>query len=163
MIPGLIILMLCDYSKIIPLRSIVLKLCWHNWLKPRLDYGISIGLDHGISIGLDHGISIGLDHGISIGLDHGISIGLDHGISIGLDHGISIGLDHGISIGLDYGISIGLDYGISIELDHGISIHCKKCGLSERPRGAIFSCFHSTVTGKYCSPGVFSYTTFCTV
>ena len=37
-IPGLIILMLRDYSEIIPLRSIVLKLCWHNWLKPTLVY-----------------------------------------------------------------------------------------------------------------------------
>ena len=51
--------------------------------------------------------------------------------------------------------------------------HCKKCGVSERPRGAMFSCFHCNLYcyhgngkillpwGSY--PGASSYTTYFTV
>ena len=38
-----------------------------------------------------------------------------------------------------------------------IQIDCKQCGVTEHPRGAIFSCFHGNSimeTWKYCSPGV---------
>ena len=47
-----------------------------------------------------------------------------------------------------------------------LSMHCKKCGVPECPRGAILSCFRGNSMGyhgKYCSPGVFRYTTFFTV
>ena len=45
-------------------------------------------------------------------------------------------------------------------------VHCKKRGVTEHPRGAIFYCLTLWVTMetvKYCSPGVFSYTAFFTV
>ena len=50
------------------------------------------------------------------------------------------------------------------------TVHCKKCGVSERPMGPGEQYFHvsmethtvTTETGKYCSPGAFSYTTFFT-
>ena len=50
-----------------------------------------------------------------------------------------------------------------------VEVHCKKCGVSEHPRGAIYFTVSmvthtvTTETVKYCSPGVFSYTAFFTV
>ena len=52
----------------------------------------------------------------------------------------------------------------------GCTVHCKKCGVTERPRPKE-QYFHVSMvthtvtmeTGKYCSPGAFQYTTFFTV